>query len=173
MRWNTIREKSTGRVRLGDDYIVLFPSDMRCLGFDNKDLREDIPFELTVERDPEGNMWLLSGFNGKCKLAKRKDAVLMNDYILLNPTELALLGLSLRDAGKRIRVRAIRTGHVARICCHDVIWWYEGVDIEELSDRDESEITESIVNNMPKGRLYSTVNGKGYKGYWVIKDYKI
>lgn len=51
MRWNTIREKSTGRVRLGDDYIVLFPSDMRCLGFDNNDLREDIPFELTVERD--------------------------------------------------------------------------------------------------------------------------
>lgn len=169
MRWNTIREKSTGRVRLGDDYIVLFPSDMRCLGFDNKDLREDIPFELTVERDPDGNMWLLSGFNGKCKLAKRKDAILMNDYILLNPTELALLGLSLRDAGKRIRVRAIRTGHVARICCHDVIWNYPGLDIEELSDKDEAAIMESIIAGVPKGFLSIERDGEEWKGSWYCK----
>lgn len=165
MRWNTKWESLTGRVRLGDDYISLCPSDMRCLGFDDNDLRWDIPFELTVERDPEGNMWMLPMRNGSYKLAKSRDAVLMNDYIMLNVTDLAPLGLSSWDVGERIRVRAIRTGRVTRICCHDVIWWFEGIDVEELDDASEAAIMESIVDNRPEGKL----EYKGHDGYWYIK----
>lgn len=169
MRWNTKWESLTGRVRLGDDYISLCPSDMRCLGFEDNDLREDIPFELTVERDPEGNMWMFPMRNGRFKLAKSRDAVLMNDYVMLNVTDLAKLGLSSWDIGERIRVRAIRTGRVARICCHDVIWDYPGLDIEELSDKDEAAIMESIIAGVPKGFLSIERDGEEWKGSWYCK----
>ena len=138
---------------------------MRCLGFDDNDLREDIPFELTVERDPEGNMWLLREPDDSCKLTKKKESSLKNDYVLLYKMELAPLGLSIQDIGKRIRVRAIRTGRVTRICCHDVIWWFEGIDMEELDDASEAAIMESIVDNRPEGKL----EYKGHDGYWYIK----
>lgn len=65
---------------------------------------------------------------------------------------------------------------IAKICAHDIEWWYEYnpdlPDIEELPESEEEHIKHQLCNGIVQGELchFDNEHDQVYYGWWKIQN---